>query len=335
MATQSSFNPDTRVWPSITKQTKWPCAFFNFGKAQSKEICYFNPSLVERPDGLWLIVRRARNERSVRIGYNDLMAFSLSGNYTPQYGVTMRFQKCFEKEHYEDPRAIYHNGITYISACNFVVLNDGRMWTGAHQVLNVINRMDTKSTWQVSKRIDPIYGYNGGAIGRDKGAEKNWLWFFHNDELFLEYQASPHIVTRFSLDGKALEEYKTENPFNWEYGIIRGGTPPVLINNNGNEYLTFFHSRLPDDYYRARYYMGAYTFESKPPFKITRMTREPLLAGSRDDIWGKDKPLVVFPCGSRLKDGKWLVTLGVNDLASSWIEIPHNDLENLLYKCKN
>jgi predicted GH43/DUF377 family glycosyl hydrolase len=336
METQSSFI-DTRIYPSIVRQTKWPCAFFNFGKAQTKEVCYFNPSLVERPDGLWLVTRRAKNERNVRIGYNDLMAFKMGGNGYLEYGVIMKFQKFFQKEHYEDPRAIYHNGITYIGACNFVVMNDGKMWTGAHQVLNVINHMETKSTWVVDRRIDPVYGYNGGRIGADKGAEKNWLWFFHQDELHLEYQASPHIVAKFDLHGRALAEYKTETKFNWDYGVIRGGTPPVLIHNNGGEYLTFFHSRLPtNDYYRARYYMGAYTFESKPPFRILRMTTEPLLAGSRDDIWGKDKPLVVFPCGSRLKDGKWLVTLGINDLASAYIEIPHSDLDKLLlYKCIN
>jgi predicted GH43/DUF377 family glycosyl hydrolase len=331
MATQSSVI-DTRIWPSITKQTKWPCAFFNFGKAASPEICYFNPSLVERLDGLWLITRRAKNQRHIRIGYNDLMAFKMDDNKYLHYGVTMKFRKSFEKEHFEDPRAIYHNGITYISACNFVVQNDGRMWTGAHQVLNIIRSVNPKSTWVVDQRIDPVYGDNGGKIGADKGAEKNWLWFFHGDQLHMEYQASPHIVARFSLDGKLEQEYKTEPNLSWDYGTIRGGTPPVLV---GDEYLTFFHSRLPDDYFRARYYMGAYTFESEPPFKITRITTEPLLAGSRDDIWGKDKPLVVFPCGSRLKDGKWLVTLGCNDLASAWIEIPNNDLENLLYKCKN
>jgi predicted GH43/DUF377 family glycosyl hydrolase len=134
------------------------------------------------------------------------------------------------------------------------------------------------------------------------------------------------------MTGKFEQEHKTgEKSLNWDYGIIRGGTPPVMT-DNGDEYLTFFHSRLPDEKHRWRYYMGAYAFESQPPFRITRITTEPLLAGSSADVWSKDKPLVVFPCGSRLKDGKWLVTMGVNDLASAWIEIPHADLEPLLKK---
>jgi len=332
MATQSSSSPDTRIWPSITKQTRWPCKFFDFGKAKSPTVCYFNCGLVERTDGLWLVVRRSRNERHVRIGYNDLMAFRMDENKYLHFGVNMEFRRFFSREHFEDPRAIYHNGTTYISSCNFVVFNNGKGWTGAHQVLNIIRSINTRGVWKVDQRIDPVYGHNGYALGKDTGAEKNWLWFFHGEQLHMEYQASPHIVCRFSLDGKFEQEYKTEANLSWDYGVIRGGTPPVLV---GNEYLTFFHSRLKLEEHHWRYYMGAYTFESQPPFRIIRMTTEPLLAGSSDDIESPSKPLVVFPCGSRLKDGKWLVTGGCNDLTSFWIEIPHNDLTNLLYKCDN
>jgi predicted GH43/DUF377 family glycosyl hydrolase len=327
--TTDSFR-DNRVWPSIKEQTRWPCQFFNFGKAQLSNVCFFNCGLVERPDGLWLITRRSRNEKNIKIGYNDLMAFRLDENKIPSYGLSMKFNRFFDKEHFEDPRAIYHKGITYISSCNFVVTNNGRGWTGAHQVLNVIHRVDPKNIWVAERRIDPVYGFNGASIGKDTGAEKNWLWFFHQDQLHMVYQMSPHIVSRFSLDGKCEQEYKTfEKPLDWKYGTIRGGTPPILT-DDGNEYLSFFHSSLPDEKYHRRYYMGAYTFESQPPFRIMRMTTEPLLVGSEADIWSKDKPLVVFPCGSRLKDKKWLVTMGVNDLASAWIEIPHTDLEPLL-----
>lgn len=330
-ATPLSFARDSRVYPSILQQTLWPCRFFNFGKLQSASVCYFNPGLVERPDGLWLIARRSRNERGVRIGYNDIIAFMLDANMTPTHAVQTKFFKFFDREHFEDPRAIYHNGNTYISACNFVVLNNGKGWTGAHQVLNVIPGLNSRNTWASNQRLDPVYGFNGPAIGKDTGAEKNWLWFFHQNQLHLVYQTVPHIVSRFSLQGRFEQEYKTEPaaPLVWPYGTIRGGTPPVLT-ARGDEYLSFFHSSLPDDLYRRRYYMGAYTFESQPPFQIRRCTMEPLLAGSQQDIYFPPKPLVVFPCGSRLKDGKWLVTMGVNDLASAWIEIPHEELESRL-----
>jgi hypothetical protein len=35
---------------------------------------------------------------------------------------------------------------------------------------------------------------------------------------------------------------------------------------------------------------------------------------------------VVFPCGADLRNGKWFVTGGQNDLDSFWVEIPHEDL---------
>ena len=76
--------------------------------------------------------------------------------------------------------------------------------------------------------------------------------------------------------------------------------------------------------------MGAYAFEAKPPFKITRMTKKPILSGSQEDPWQEGLPLVVFPCGAVLQSNKFLVTMGVNDYVSSWIEIPLDDLNKLM-----
>lgn len=325
---------DTRFYPSITAQTKWRCQFFDFGRAAQKGYGYFNCGLVERPDGLFLIVRRSRNLPNNTIGFNDLVAVRLAeGSYMPQYMLPINTKHIFDKEHFEDPRAIYHRGITYISACNFIIVNNGRSWSGAHQTLNLVHQLNTRTQWFVDQRVDPIFGYNGPRIGKDTGQEKNWLWFFHQDQLHMIYRTSPHIIARFGKDEKGNDfqfqlEYKTENKLPWDYGVIRGGTPPIKI---GDEYLTFFHSSVQtNDQYHRRYYMGAYTFADEPPFPITRITVEPLLVGSWQDRWYKRKPLVVFPCGSRLKDNKWLVTMGVNDLDCAWIEIPHEDLEQKL-----
>lgn len=318
---------DTRFWPSILQQTRWPCNFFNFRKAQTPGVSYFNCGLVRRPDGLWLVTRRSRNEKNVRIGFNDVVPFYLDpSTMLPEYGRKLTCPTNFDREHFEDPRAIFHKGKTYVSACNFVVTHNGSSWTGAHQVMLEVAEM-SRDEWRVSRRIDPIYGNNGPRIGADKGMEKNWLWFFHEDKPHLVYQAWPHQVVRFSPDW--TQEYIHETgtkELPWEFGTIRGGTPPAL-SPDGKEYWTFFHSSLKlNDQYRRRYYMGSYAFEAKPPFRITKITPEPLLAGSSQDQWAERKPLVVFPCGSELNDGEWLVTMGVNDLCSAWIRIPHDDL---------
>jgi predicted GH43/DUF377 family glycosyl hydrolase len=302
---------------------------FDFGKQEGYS--FFNCALVERPDGLWLIPRRSKNERRFRVGFNDLVAARLDENtYKIQGFIPVLTKHHFDREHFEDPRAIYHNGITYISACNFVIVNHGAGWTGAHQTLNLVASTHQTRQWKVDLRIDPIFGYNGERIGKDAGMEKNWLWFFHENRLHMVYKAEPHVVAEFDSQCKFVREHKTgeDGKLKWEWGIIRGGTPPVRV---GNEYLTFFHSSLSTgDQYHRRYYMGAYTFEAQEPFRITRITPEPLLAGSWQDRWAKNKPLVVFPCGSRLKNNTWLVTMGVNDLDCAWMEIPHPDLEERL-----
>jgi len=320
---------DARVYPSIVQQTKWNCGKFDFGKQDG--YAFFNCGIVERPDGLWLIARRSKNDRRFRVGFNDMIAAKLDeSNYRIIGSLPIVTKHHFEKEHFEDPRAIYHDGTTYISACNFLIVNNGMGWTGAHQTMNAIRSINSNRFWQVDHRYDPIFGYNGERIGKDTGPEKNWLWFFHNGIPHLVYKAFPHTVSQFSKDFVFQREFKTgeENPPRWDYGIIRGGTPPIKV---GDEYITFFHSSLPlDSTFHRRYYMGAYAFQAFEPFKITRMTDEPILAGSALDKWNKGKPLVVFPCGSRLKNEKWLVTFGVNDLESAWIEIPHAELEDRL-----
>jgi len=174
-------------------------------------------------------------------------------------------------------------------------------------------------------------------MSANTGPEKNWLWFFHNGELHLLYQADPHTIIRFNEKYEQVQTYETttEGRFPWDYGIPRGGTPPVLA-GDGNEYWTYFHSSLPTfDKYRRRYYMGAYAFEASPPFRITKITPEPILAGSSCDPWDERKPLVVFPCGSILKDDSWTITMGINDLSSAWARIPHEDIEERCVRLYN
>jgi predicted GH43/DUF377 family glycosyl hydrolase len=118
--------------------------------------------------------------------------------------------------------------------------------------------------------------------------------------------------------------YETQaSDLHWPWGQPRGGTPPVLVDG---EYWSFFHSCIDDPYHTRRYFMGAYAFSAMPPFRITRMSRTPIMAGSNKDRWGNGKPLVVFPCGALLRNGIWMVTLGVNDLNCAWVEIPHESL---------
>lgn len=311
--------PRTDTTPSILEQTDWKAGFFNFGKGEHPQTDYFNCGLVERPDGLWLITRRSIWKDRLIFGMNDIVAFRLGGEdgITPQIGYKVKFVNTNANEQYEDPRAIYYNGKTYLSCCNFVWYKI-KKWTGAHQIFVVCD-----DKWDVKLRYDPPYGKNGKGLGLNTGHEKNWVWFFHEDKLNMIYSAQPHTVVEFDCHVRFVTQRRTESKLPWSHGEIRGGTPPVRV---GGEYFTFFHSSLPWTSRFRRYYMGAYAFEAKPPFPITRITDEPLLVGSQNDPWVDRKPCVVFACGAIMQGQDFLVTLGVNDLKSAWIRIPFRDL---------
>lgn len=313
--------------PSVTEQSKcWKCKMIDFGKANRQGVAYFNPGIVERPDGLWLVVRRCKDWPRFEYGLNDLMAFRLEGpEHLPVTGVKVQIPPMLNGEHFEDPRVIYRDGFTWLSCCNFVVYADKpiQKWTGAHQLFCQVN-----DAWNCLKRYDPIYGGNGGSTSLNKRDEKNWLWFFHDDLPHLIYLTQPHTVVPFNSFMEAGTPYVTQEINKlWMHGMPRGGTPPVLVEG---EYWSFFHSSTPWVGKKRRYHMGAYAFEAKPPFRITRMSSLPLLSGSKRDKWNEGKPLVVFPGGAVLKNGTWLVVFGVNDLVAGWIEIPHADLLHIV-----
>lgn len=95
----------------------------------------------------------------------------------------------------------------------------------------------------------------------------------------------------------------------------------------GDEYISFFHSSVYWKGRQKRYIMGAYAFEAKPPFKVTRITPTPLLAGSDQDTRINGGPPCIFVNGSVFDGKEWLLSFGVNDEACGWIRIPHRKLE--------
>lgn len=307
--------------PSITKQTTWKTGFFNMGKLQTPDVRYFNCSLCSRYDGDWLIVRRARQFNSPKLmplGQNDLVAFHLNEEHVPTHASDIIFPRRYNKEHFEDPRVTWMFDKLHVSATNFQLL-PGNKWTGCHQIISPLN-----GQWQPTKVYDPVFGKNGGTLYMQKGNEKNWLWFEHDGLPHLIYLTVPHRVVKMNTFFEKQEVYETSNwNLLWRNFEPRGGTPPIRV---GDEYFSFFHSSGPWLGKKRRYYMGAYAFEAKPPFAVTRCSSLPILTGSKNDPWSEGLPLVVFPCGSILRNGTWFVTLGVNDCVSAWIEIPHEEL---------
>lgn len=310
-------SPDPkRPAPSILEQTRWEADFYPF--PPRFKVQYFNPGLVDWKGTRFLVARRRKF--MVHPGRNDIVLWRLNGN-TPIYEYPIKFYNARAEEHWEDPRAIIFNERLFVSYSNF--------FTRGSQVHQAIAAVNPRMQAEV---FHPVYGMNGRTIKANTGHEKNWLWFEHGGELHFIYSTQPHVTVRTKA---AMPQFAYETAgFDWSYGLPRGGSPPVYVEED-NLFWSFFHSSLdihPKHPPRRRYYMGAYAFEPWPPFRPVVATRRPLLTGSEKDRREPSAPLCVFPCGALLDDGTWTVTLGVNDCSCAWIKIPHEDLRRTVSK---
>lgn len=312
--------------PSIADQAKaqgWKAGYYDYGKVESNNWDLFNPGLVQRPDGLWLLTRVSEpHPQGFRFGQNSIYAFLLDDTgKIPKMGKRLRWPVEDGTQHFEDPRGFYHPTInqTVIGACTFCWYPDAT-WTGAHQVLGTFDE-----EWTCKKMDYPKVGGNPGEMRRienRKDYEKNWLWWLHENRLHLLYKANPWMIVEYGQHWSDFKYHRLDG-VTWPYGEIRGGTTPVQV---GDYYFTFHHSSLPWKGRYRRYYAGCLAFEAKPPFSPKLITPEPILQGSQNDVWTQRKPLVIFPCGAIHKDGQWLISCGVNDLKSAWLELSHQSI---------
>lgn len=155
--------------------------------------------------------------------------------------------------------------------------------------------------------------------------EKNWTPFAWQNYLLLIYSVNPHrILFTVPHSDQCVELAVTSKKIRWDLGELRGGTTALL---EGDEYLTFFHSCIEmaseqsERKKMTHYFMGAYTFNSEPPFEVLRVSSDPIIgktfySGPAHKTW---KPLrVVFPCGF-IKDEKYIwVVYGRQDF-ESWV----------------
>lgn len=153
--------------------------------------------------------------------------------------------------------------------------------------------------------------------------EKNWVPFAYKNTLLLAYSISPHkIFCPIFGKGECLTIECTNPPLQWNLGELRGGTPAIKINEK--EYLSIFHSSaiMPSLHSHGQsilhYFMGAYTFSTKPPFGLKRISPEPLVG--KDFYNGPNhyrhywKPgMVVFPGGLLIEDKFIWIAYGRQD----------------------
>lgn len=111
--------------------------------------------------------------------------------------------------------------------------------------------------------------------------QKNWMPFEWDKQLFLTYSILPHeILLPDFKTGSCLPIFETTPYMTWNYGPLRGGSPPILVDG---EYLSFFHSSVYTSCPVTKgekvwiYFMGAYTFSGSPPFELTKMSPYPIV----------------------------------------------------------
>jgi predicted GH43/DUF377 family glycosyl hydrolase len=186
--------------------------------------------------------------------------------------------------------------------------------------------------------------------------QKNWTPFEYNNEMLFIANVQPHRIVGTSLkhnwEGypKGFDPLKIIPPgekfsdglskvsvgttvclsnitnFNWKHGDIRGGSSPILIDNN--TFLSFFHSSndVPmTGKVLKTYVFGAYIFNAKPPFNIKAMSPEPILHESMySGPWSKMHgsfyhiDYVSFPMSFVIENGVILLMYGFQD-KDAWV----------------
>jgi predicted GH43/DUF377 family glycosyl hydrolase len=145
--------------------------------------------------------------------------------------------------------------------------------------------------------------------------EKNWQFFEHGGELYCVYAIRPHHVV-LKIDGeRVVKVYPAAHATPWSGGLSHGGAAPVRV---GGEYWHWFHGVVkPGKPVGAVYSVGVYSFEAKPPFRVTRSSPRPLLWCPEEGRPAGQDYRVVFPTAAFLEGDRWTVTGGVHD---SWLQ---------------
>ncbi len=140
--------------------------------------------------------------------------------------------------------------------------------------------------------------------------EKNWTPFFAEGEIHVIYSDDPRIILKVDPNtGLCQQQQSVTPPWDWDFGQIRGGTPALLL---GDQFITFFHSSFPASLHKGRaYVMGAYLFDSAPPFTVRFMTINPL--GALSDYTQDNSSKIVFPAGLVILEDSFLVAWGKAD----------------------
>ncbi|MBS0640461.1 MAG: FkbM family methyltransferase [Acetobacteraceae bacterium] len=163
------------------------------------------------------------------------------------------------------------------------------------------------------------------------GWEKNWVPFvIDDDRVGLIYAHDPwDVLVLHAAQGepRRLEAAFTSTPLQWDYGTIRGGTPPVPYDDG--HLITFFHASQQMGSSNV-YSVGACVLQAKPPYAPVLMTSEPLLIapyGTNASRFGWTfRGSVVFPLGCEAHGDRFNLLCGRDDGEIAAFAVPRDEL---------
>ena len=278
----------------------------------------YNPSLIEKDGKVVMFFRRhGLSGLSTGIHYFESGVAACDLDESLSKGSNYRVVSGLSGESAEDARLFHHNGRISMSYTKARYLVDGTM----ECMMECAQLREDEMSALI--HYDTRFGVNGSSN------EKNWTYFSVGGALRFVYNIEPFIV--FEVDTRKIWYHRHAGE--WIFGIPHGGTPPIKVDGL---WYSFFHSHRKDAEHNRRYFLGAYAFDDH--MRVRMFTPWPIMAADASDGFCFEakntgwKPIVTLPCGSIFKDGKWIVSVGINDSYCGIIEISHDRLRNFHLK---
>jgi len=292
----------------------------------------YNPSLIESGDHFFLFFRYdVFDHRCPLPFYTNIGCAELDKEFSQTEKICVRIDT--KSRFSEDPR------IVKVGEEFFLIFNDLGSENLKHRTMHLASL----------NLHDFSVGFVTNLDIKRGPVEKNWIPFEYAEpgepsKLYIEYERMPRDIFCVpdprvnQIEPIVQSQTRSINSYHWAkaWGKTRGGTPARKV---GDEYLAFFHSSFRDDDEISWYVMGAYTFEAKPPFRITSISQYPILFKGMYDSppLNTANPALrcIFPAGFALenREGRELihVACGENDSAVKIVTI---DKEALLKSLK-
>ena len=277
----------------------------------------FNPSLTKIDEG-YLLIFRYCPDLITQYWISEIGFVVLNENFDPisePQLLNTRPRRSKTPSQAEDARIFSYRGKTYLTYNDNIdeIYFDGYK----RRDIFMVELIKTERGYTLSNALK--------ITNSDKYAkfsiQKNWVPFEWNSSPYFSYSLNPHEVHEASLkNGSTRIAYESSPSIQWDYGQLRGGTPPIVVDGKN---LAFFHSSMkivsPSSHNQKllHYFMGAYTFSLEPPFEIDKMSKQPIVAKSFYPPSFQQKR-VIFPGGAVYQDPYIYVAYGKDD-CEIWI----------------